>query len=173
MFGLYHDTHRLPKCSWKPLKKLFNLWPEKDFHNPHIGKRAINQIWKLTWSGNLAEDPQFQYDYMYFLICMSDFIFSSLCHVWLVPFERVKINNNKNTIVSLESSLNQLTKSLQFPWMEVIEKAEKSILHLLHVRDISQERVLNDGCHLVLIWAGTNTGNHLILGFVTNYPGKK
>lgn len=38
-----------------------------------------------------------------------------------------------------------LTESLQFAWVEVVEEVEEASLHLSHIRDVSEEGVLQGG----------------------------
>lgn len=55
--------------------------------------------------------------------------------------------------------------------MEIIEETEKAILHFLHIRNISQKGVLDDGSRLALVLIRFTTQTQLVSVFVSDCPG--
>lgn len=56
-----------------------------------------------------------------------------------------------NFFSSFPVKVVETTERLQFPWVEVVEKAQQAVLHLLDVRHVGQEGVLDDRCLSLLL----------------------
>lgn len=54
--------------------------------------------------------------------------------------------------------------------MEVVEEAEEAVLHLLNIRYISQEGVLDGGGRLALVLGGLPPRTQLGLGLISHSP---